>query len=205
MKICFEGPSGVGKTTMSGLFSDQYTIIPEVNILFRNEINEGGYWYYEKQVERYRLSEQSINSIFDGDIFQPLWYNWTYNYPADYFPLNKVAGFYREAIQKGRIWFPDLYIIFHTTVENLRARKEGDKSRRRNNFEKHLKLVESQTRFFGFMKKRFPKQVEFVELDSADKAKNEVLSYIDNIDVNDRYDSLEILETMAEWLSNNYM
>ncbi|MFK7983488.1 MAG: hypothetical protein AB8G86_26140 [Saprospiraceae bacterium] len=52
MNICFEGPSAIGKTTLSQSFSPTYQIIPEVNLLFPKEKNQGKFWYYQKQVER---------------------------------------------------------------------------------------------------------------------------------------------------------
>ncbi len=203
MKICFEGPSGIGKTTLSKELDEEFLRIPEVNELFSDELNEGGFWYYEKQVQRYKLSNSVNNCIFDGDIFQPLWYNWTYHYPDDYFPLEKVVDFCRTEIITGNIQFPDLYIIFHTSLKDLKLRKEGDHTRRRSNFTKHLKLLESQPKYFGYMKKKFPFQVQFIEYSSILQAKEEVLIAIELRRKQPIYNSLSVLTTMAEWLSLN--
>jgi len=83
--ICFEGPSGIGKTTMGKLLSDIYNIVPEVNQLFERKDKEPKYWYHERQVERYELcTKAKSKSILDGDIFQPIWYNWVCNYPSNF-------------------------------------------------------------------------------------------------------------------------
>lgn len=203
MKICFEGPSGIGKTTLSTLLESEYLVIPEVNQLFKEEKNESGDWYYKKQVERFQLSKKSNQAIFDGDIFQPLWYNWTYNYPSDYYPIEKVYEFYIKEIRKKNILFPDLYILFHTSEEKLRKRKEGDKTRRRKNFEKHLKLTKSQPKYFGFMKAQFPDLVKFIDFDNLDKTKDAVKKAIEDRKNGEKYNSEIILEEIVKWLSVN--
>lgn len=201
MKICFEGPSGIGKTTLCELFQAAYKIIPEVNLLFKGETNEGGDWYYEKQVQRYQFSQASDQVIFDGDIFQPLWYNWTYNYPPGYYPLNKVYNFYLKEIRKGTIFFPDLYLIFLTSEDNLRQRKERDQTRRRSNFEKHLKLTQTQPKYFGFMKTRFPYLVEFIRYDDVGQAYTKVVTAVENRENSERYNSEKVLITIRNWLT----
>ncbi len=203
MKICFEGPSGVGKTTMSQMLAKEFHVIPEVNVMFKGEKNEGGYWYYQKQVERYQKSKQYNKVIFDGDLFQPIWYNWTYNYPRDYFSLEKVNGFYKMEIAQGNIYFPDLYIVFFTSIENLWKRKRADTTRQRRNFQKHLKLVETQPRYFGYMKQQFPNLVEFIRFDSLDETMFSVRKILESLNTKEKRDSLEVLETMRRWLSNN--
>lgn len=88
--ICFEGPSGIGKTTMCKLLSTDFNIVPEVNLLFNRPKKAAKYWYHERQVERYELCYQSNRpSILDGDIFQPIWYNWVCNYPANFLSKKK--------------------------------------------------------------------------------------------------------------------
>lgn len=70
--ICFEGPSGIGKTTLAELLSNNYEIVPEVNLLFERPQNESEYWYHERELERYdRCLGSDKPSILDGDVFQP--------------------------------------------------------------------------------------------------------------------------------------
>ena len=203
MKICFEGPSGIGKTTISNRFEKDCKVIPEVNALFRSEENEGGWWYYQKQIERYQLSELADCAIFDGDIFQPLWYNWSYNYPEGYFSLEEMFSFYQRELQQGNMDFPDLYIIFKATEQELRLRKERDPSRQRRNFEKHLKLIETQPQYFGFMQTRFPGLVKFMAYDSTSQVESELRQIIQSLTPGIKYDSEKILQTMADWLAQH--
>jgi len=71
------------------------------------------YWYYERQTDRYKIAADSqATSILDGDIFQPIWYNWVFNYPQAFLGKQKTHDFYRKSIQTGSIQFPDLYIVF---------------------------------------------------------------------------------------------
>ena len=101
--ICFEGPSGIGKTTMGKLLSATYNIVPEVNLLFQRPTNESKYWYHERQVERYSLCKQATKpSILDGDIFQPIWYNWVFNYPPEFLNKEEIHKFYRAKLSEKR-------------------------------------------------------------------------------------------------------
>ena len=203
MKICFEGPSGVGKTTLSKMMKPNCLVIPEVNQLFKGEVNEGGWWYYDKQIQRFQLSTQAVCSIFDGDIFQPLWYNWSYSYPEGYFGSDKVCDYYLSAIRAGRILFPDLYFLLNTSEANLRKRKEGDATRRRKNFEKHLKLRRTQPRYFGAIHEAFPAMVELLEFGDLKTTHDLVLEKIELRKQKPRYDSEEVLEFIRLWLSQN--
>ena len=203
MKICFEGPSAIGKTTLCKCFKEDYLIIPEVNELFKGQKNEGGLWYYQKQVERFQLSQKQENVIFDGDIFQPLWYNWTYSYPAGFLPMEEIHHFYLNQIAKGNISFPDIYFVFQTNIENLKVRKENDTTRRRGNFEKHIKLTQSLPKYFGQMKEEFPNLVETIEYDSIHNVKNKVKTILSSRNPDNSYDSKLILKNMVDWLSKN--
>lgn len=85
--ICVEGASAVGKTTTCRALSKRYNAyhIQEVNALWRNRPNpEPLFWYFEKQVERWAIAQEKLKDyeivLFDGDLFQPMWYNWSYNF-----------------------------------------------------------------------------------------------------------------------------
>ena len=203
MKFCFEGPSGIGKTTLCQSFQMDYQIIPEVNELFRGATDEGRYWYYDRQVERYQMSLTAEQSIFDGDVFQPLWYNWSYNYPEGYLSLENVVAFYRAQIGSGRIFFPDVYFVFQTSVDNLRSRKARDQTRKRRNFEKHLKLVSTQASYFGYLQEVFPDLVVFVDFKSVAYAQNEINDHLTRRQNATSYDSQLILSTIASWLATH--
>ncbi|HEY8560173.1 MAG TPA: AAA family ATPase [Pyrinomonadaceae bacterium] len=76
--ICFEGASAVGKTTTSNALRDERgaRVVPEVNQLFARPENEPAEWYFERQVERWRIARERSRRgalvVLDGDPFQPL-------------------------------------------------------------------------------------------------------------------------------------
>lgn len=200
MIISFGGASAIGKTTLCQSFSNTHTIIPEANILFKDEKREGDFWYYEKQVERFQLAISSRrDAIFDGDIFQPIWYNWIYNYPPQFSSKEATHQFYLEKIMENKISFPDLYIIFFTNVENLKFRKKNDSTRQRRNFEKHLRLIEPHKKYFNFLKNETDIPVELVEYDNFESTQEKVL------DLMNRYsfvnlDSVTNFKKIVNWL-----
>ncbi|MGQ7056429.1 chloramphenicol acetyltransferase, partial [Bacillus cereus group sp. BceL245] len=100
--IAFEGASAVGKSTTCRELEKNYGayIIPEVNSLFERPKNEHRTWYFEKQVERWNIavqkSEQYELVILDGDIYQPLSYNWCFHFGIFNQPLSLIENFYKE-------------------------------------------------------------------------------------------------------------
>jgi len=123
MIICFEGPSAIGKTTLCELLSNEYCIIPEVNLLFEKEASASKFWYYEKQQARYELAHKANQSaILDGDTFQPIWYNWIYGYPMGFPTKEETHRFYKEQLESGQLQFSDLYIVFKADEKTLRHR-----------------------------------------------------------------------------------
>ncbi|MEM6297614.1 MAG: chloramphenicol acetyltransferase [Bacteroidota bacterium] len=201
--ICFEGPSGIGKTTMSNLLSERYAAVPEVNLLFERSENEPKYWYYEKQLERYELCTSSgKSSILDGDIFQPIWYNWVCGYPSNFVGKEETHAFYAEKIKADKIKFPDLYVIFNVEEKELRARKERDKTRRRRNFEKHLKIIEPLKSYYRFLDKETPIEMRFIYFDSLENTKTEVLQVLDSAKKNEIND-LKVFNQIKEWIDKN--
>lgn len=166
--ICFEGASAVGKTSVSKYLSENFNayVIPEVNLLFQRPTNESKFWYFEKQVERWELAVKASKNyqivILDSDPFQPLWYNWAYNFDVLQ-PLETVADFYREKLADGKIAFPDKYFILTANNDDLRNRKINDASRTRKNFERHLRFIKPQLAFFDFIKSINNDLVEFIE------------------------------------------
>lgn len=203
MIISFGGASAIGKTTLCQSFSDTHAIIPEANILFKNEKREGDFWYYEKQVERFRVARSSEkDAIFDGDIFQPIWYNWIYGYPSEFSSKEATHQFYLEKIMDNKISFPDLYIIFFTEMENLKFRKENDSTRQRRNFEKHLRLIEPHKKYFNFLKNETDIPVEFVEYDNLETTRKKVF------DLMNRYSSVKLdsatnFKKIVNWLEKS--
>ena len=141
--ICLEGASAVGKTTTSNELAKRTNayIIPEVNLLFERPVVESKTWYLERQIDRWLIAQEKLETyetvILDGDIFQPLSYNWCFDFNIYNQSLDFIAGFYRNEIKEGRIRFPDKYFYLYTNQVNLKNRKENDITRKRGNFEKN--------------------------------------------------------------------
>jgi hypothetical protein len=97
--ICFEGASAVGKTTTADCFKTTggAFVVPEVNLLFERPEDAPPEWYFERQVQRWQIAQEQSSFyrlvILDGDLFQPLWYSWAYNF-------DRLAefGFYRAIL-----------------------------------------------------------------------------------------------------------
>lgn len=199
--ICFEGPSGIGKTTMCKMLSNEFNIVPEVNLLFERPKEESRYWYLERQVERYEMCRRSsISSILDGDIFQPIWYNWVCNYPSKFLPKDETHSFYKAKLLENKIAFPDLYIIFHVEEKELWNRKENDTTRRRRNFEKHLKIIEPLKEYYRFLDQETDVEMRFVHYTNIENAKREVLTYVEAFK-NNTIDRPKAFDQIENWIN----
>ncbi len=170
--LCLEGPSAVGKTTVCTLLQVEHGFerIPEVNELFVRSAHEPLFWYFERQVERWRMAHAISSSgriaVLDGDPFQPLWYNAIFaQHAAQSMP--DTLAFYREQVERGSLRVPDKYYVLTATQQQLRARKSADTSRSRRNFDKHLQLVAPQLAWFTALKELAPGCVSILQADDA--------------------------------------
>ena len=104
--FALEGPNAAGKTTVAAALaaSDNAFVVPEVNVLFERPPDEPPDWYLERQAERRDMSARAEQSnglvILEGDPFQPLWYNWAYDFEG-WQPLDELVRFYRPRIARG--------------------------------------------------------------------------------------------------------
>lgn len=164
LNIVFEGASGIGKTTLCEEFKEIYNVIPEVNQLFVRTNCSDKQWYLRRQIERFKLSNTSEKTlIFDGDPFQPIWYNWIFNTLKKNSTIKDTLSFYEEKIRTQYILFPNLYIVFFCSQQDLRKRKESDTKRQRRNFEKHLLYIKPQISYFKYLQKYTNINVKFIE------------------------------------------
>jgi hypothetical protein len=199
--ICFEGPSAIGKTTLCSSLAADFSIIPEANLLFTRSPNDDRLQYLRWQTERYqRALAAPTPAILDGDIFQPLWYSWTYSFPAQYNSLAEMKAFYTDAMRRGIIRFPDLYVLFYTSEAELRRRKEGDADRQRRHFGEHLALIGSQQQYFSFLKAHTGLRVTILPYEDATTAKQAVLAEIAGLTQPQQHDEAD-LQRVLQWLS----
>ena len=203
--ICFEGPSAVGKTTTADAFRADYEafVVPEVNALFSRPEDEPADWYLERQVERYSIAQENNKAnrtvILDGDPFQPLWYGWVYGYVTQQ-RLDFMEQFYGPRILAGTIAFPDLYIVFGTSENELGSRRKSDTSRRRVNFEKHLKIIEPQQRYFHAMNRFSPGRVQFLEAESVHRNLEFIRKSILRMNAYTVKEPSALFENITKWL-----
>ena len=207
--ICFEGASAVGKTTTAKSFNEYYSayVVPEVNELFTRPENESADWYFERQVERWTIAREQSKFyqlvILDGDPFQPLWYNWAYDF-AGWQDLDFMERFYQPRIRDKTICFPDLYFIFSADEPELRRRKTGDSSRQRSGFEKHLKMIEPQRRYFQAICDLSTNQVCFLETQTIASNIEFVRERVFNSSIENKKSGSEILfAEIIQWLREN--
>ncbi|MEM9548973.1 MAG: hypothetical protein AAGA77_23505 [Bacteroidota bacterium] len=202
--ICFEGPSGIGKTTLCNILSNQFNIVPEVNLLFQRTGSESKYWYHERQIERYELCKKSTSSsILDGDIFQPIWYNWVCKYPLEFLSKEETHRFYYENLMQGKIRFPDLYVVFFVDEKELWIRKERDTTRRRRNFKKHLEIIEPLKKYYRFLDQDTEIEMRFVHYSDIESAKKSVLSLIQSLKQKSIIDEIKVFRQIENWISRN--
>lgn len=203
--ICLEGASAVGKTTVSTYLHDNFDVyvVPEVNLLFERKPDEPKFWYFEKQVERWQIAVKATEKyeivILDGDSFQPLWYNWSYDFDFGD-PFEEITWFYRGKLAAGEIDFPDRYFILNIETDELRKRKKNDTSRTRKNFERHLRFIQPQIEYFSFIKSINKNLVEFIENTRVEKTSEKVINSIREDFDHNRYSSLALFDEVENWL-----
>ncbi len=207
MIVCLEGASAVGKTTTCRALHEQFgaAVIPEVNALFERPPSASADWYLERQVERWAFACQSQMTypltVLDGDPFQPFWYNWSFGF-QEWQNLNHLCGFFRPLVASGVVGFPNRYFLLVAPDEKLRQRRNGDLSRSRRNFERHLRFIEPQRRYFSTMAFLAPSLVEVIEADSIPGN----IACIQNMAVEPMRGTIEVLElfdALVEWLRDN--
>jgi deoxyadenosine/deoxycytidine kinase len=208
--ICLEGASSIGKTTTCRQLTEQVNtyVVPEVNFLFQRPNPEPENWYLDRQVERWTIAQEKQKSydivLLDGDMFQPIWYNWIYK---DQLPqsLPFLKTFYINKMKQGRIGFPDAYIHLSIHTQELRKRKENDLTRKRGNFEKHLRLIEPLQQYFHTMNTLSPNLVHFVDAVSVGKNIKHILDICSSLKNNRQDDNpVALLEDLVSWLINQH-
>ena len=205
--ICFEGASAVGKSTISAFLRDNHNayLIPEVNLLFERKAVESKFWYFEKQIERWQLALSAMKHheivILDGDPFQPIWYNWAYDYDFGE-SFEGIMSFYQSALISKAMDFPHQYFILYAGDEELRRRKINDALRRRKNFERHLRFIKPQIAYFNFINSLNNHFVEFIENKEINASAERVINLIEDKNPGE-FSSLNLFASIKNWLSTH--
>jgi|RhiMetdeSRZDD1v2_1073273.scaffolds.fasta_scaffold271844_2 thymidylate kinase len=205
--VCLEGPSAVGKTTLAEALARECgaAVIPELDGSEMPASTESAAWFMDRQATlwqqaRVRASNSSF-VVLDGDPFKELWYNWVFS--VDGWPgLEIVAPLYRSHLERGTIAVPDLYVVLTATEAQLRQRKANDSGRRRRRFEKHLRLIEAQRRYFSALQEVAPGRVVIVDTTIQSVLVGLVLEAMRGLP-SDPADSARLFEHMVQWVGSS--
>ena len=202
--VCLEGPSAVGKTTLAAALARECgaAVVPELDAGPPPPIPQSAAWFVEQHAALWQRARagacDSPFAVLDGDPFKGLWYNRVYA-EEGWEDVNVVAPLYRARIEQGALAFPDLYVLLTATEAQLRRRRDGDTTRRRRNFEKHLRLVEPLRRYFAALRDAAPARVVFVETGREDDLVGEVVAALRRLPP-EPPDSIRLLEHITAWL-----
>ncbi len=203
--VCIEGPSAVGKTTLAAaLAASGAAVVPELDAAGAPPPAESAAWFVDRHAALWRRArELAVDAplvVLDGDPFKGLWYGALY--AADGWPdADSSARLYRDRIRRGELAFPELYVALEAGEPTLRARRAGDATRGRRNFEKHLALVEPLRRWFAALATHAPGRVLRLETDgrSPDELAAAARGAAARVD-REPVDSPRLLDLMAEWV-----
>jgi deoxyadenosine/deoxycytidine kinase len=182
--VCLEGTSAVGKSTTCKEFADKYNayVVEETYFLFGPTKLQGIdllNWHLESQLKRWKIALEKSTEyeyvLLDGDVFK-LWYDWVYGFDNKMFEYE--SEYFRHKIISNEVSFPHSYIVLWADEAELRKRKESDKTRRRGGFEKHLKLVDPQIKFFKALNEFVP---EYVGIYKAETVEENILNITNHI------------------------
>ena len=153
-----------------------------------------------------RQEESYSGVIFDGDIFQPFWFNWIFS-DENWNSLEHNEAYYRKAIMMGRIRFPDSYMVLtlpeeeRWTREYNRSTEMGrDSDRARGKFERYKRVVRPQQRYFDAFSNRFPGRVQFLRSTTPEAT----ITAITEAQIAPKSPSdIIIFDFLIDWLRNN--
>lgn len=212
MLITLEGAPAVGKSTTSQALAKHHQtfVVPEVNKLFDRPKNEPEDWYLERQVARWEMGLRQIKNfdpiLFDGDLFQPLWFSWIYDDEL-WTPLETARAFYREQLTAGRIGFPDVYCILWTSPEERRKREfergralNQDEIRIQEKVQRYERFASPHLQYFKAFQQLFPERVQFIESTTVEENVRAIASL--KMPEKPKQD-LEIFDSLVHWLRLN--
>lgn len=206
--ISIEGASAVGKTATSIALAraNQAFHIPEVAAWWEKPQRAYPEWFFERQLDRWNIAlEKELHTqvIIDIDLFQPFWYNWSFDFTLfDGQSLDFVEHFYRPLIEQQKLGFPDTYFVLYTDEANLRQRKAGDSTRLRRGFELNVQFIEPHKRYFKALNEFCPGLVHFIESVDIESNIEKIRNELPHCNDKHRY-SIELFDFMINWLSTH--
>jgi thymidylate kinase len=205
--ICVEGVTAVGKTTLAQALAAELgaAIVPELDASGAPPIASAAKWFVDRHAEQWRravslLSKTSL-VVLDGDPFKGLWYNWVFA-DGGWEGITTVAPLYREHLRRGTLGFPDLYVVLLASEAQLRARREGDQTRRRRNFDTHVRLLGPHERYFEALRQEDPRRVLLLDSTDRDALLPSIQEALEDPPAGSS-DPLPLLERMAAWIASH--
>jgi hypothetical protein len=203
--ICLEGTSAVGKTTLAAALARTAgaAVVPELDASGAPPIAESAAWFVDAHAAQWQharaLASEAPLVVIDGDPFKGLSYNWVF--AADGWPgIDVQAPFHHAHLAAGTLAFPDLYVVLLATEAQLRARRAGDATRSRRNFEPHLRLAGPHRRYYEALQQAEPSRVLLLDTSARDTLVDTVLAAVKSLPA-DPPDSMRLFAHMANWVA----
>jgi len=166
--VVVEGPSGAGKTTWCRRHGGAYALLedlPDHSTVPQEPEAQARFWV-DRNVARWKLvldrERRDGLVVVDVDPFK-LHYVWTLwrtgQVPKREWDLQREAS--RIAFSAGEYALADLYLVSDIDEATLRARRDGDTTRTRRGFERHVLLRDSLLRWYRAIDALEPGRVRF--------------------------------------------
>lgn len=203
--VCLEGPSAAGKSSLAAALAREAgaAVVPELDAAGAPPVAESAPWFVDRHAARWRraraLAAAAPLVVLDGDPFKGLWYNPAFA-EAGWPGVDVLGPLYRAHLAGGTLAFPDLYVVLVATDAQLRARRAGDPTRTRRNFEAHLRLVEPQRRYFDELRAADPARVLLLDTGARDALPGAVRDAVAQLPPG-APDSARLLARMAAYVS----
>jgi hypothetical protein len=166
--IVVEGPSGAGKTTWCRTHAGANALLESLpdHATVPAEPQAAARFWVERNVARWTevLAREARDGlvVVDTDPFK-LHFVWTLLQTGQVseveWTMQREAA--RDAFASGRYALADVFLVSDVDVDTLRARREGDPSRTRSNFERHVRLRDTLLRWYGAIDRLEPGRVIF--------------------------------------------
>jgi len=166
--VVVEGPSGAGKTTWCRRHGGPYALLEELpdHSTVPADSEAAAHFWVERNVARWQqvLDREQRDGlvVVDVDPFK-LHYVWTLwrtgQVPKLEWDLQRETS--REAFSAGKYALADLYLVSDIDEAALRARRDGDTTRQRRGFERHVLLLPALLRWYRAIDELEPGRVRF--------------------------------------------
>ncbi len=207
MIITLEGAPAAGKSTIcKSLVKSGVERIAEVNELFARPISSPPEWYFQRQIDRWSRA-QAVNAkgdlaILDGDIFQPVWFNWMYPDRTD-LGWHEILAYFTG--KRNMIGLPNFYVYLWIGEKERRVRemnrslKSGkSETDARAKVQRYNDMTGMESAYFMALRAEFPELVLIVEATSQIDVISAIRSHTPVAHSVDK-----VLAFLNDWLGNH--